>query len=442
MYENQLSQGIADYINGRAGARLEKIDKEAEKKRKQHLDDDVTVRAEVEEQLREKRTEEVEKFKPANWLTDAAKRAKQISMVTHAPKFTHTDSKSSGVYFKASGKASSLLSTATLPAPRVDVIGNAAALDVASLLQLSDGESSLLSHIAEKDSSAFGVFAEGELQLKNWMDGFSEALSAKTLTSHKLAKQLYFPVVDQGYHLLAPLYASSLSQALYQRVADSRYGDVAKAIRQAKRDEKYSLSKAVDFPGIAVQTFGGTKPQNVSQLNSGRGGKSFLLSCQAPKWDTQLRPPVRGKWAFWNAYDERAWRTARSLKNYLISISDKTRTLERRDRRAEYVDELIDRLLQFAAEVRALDSVAGWSVGSDLTRSEQLWLDPHRTDREFTEQRDLGDWQQDIANQFGIWLNNKLRHKKLAVKDVEHREWKLLVEKKLALLKDDLEAMN
>ena len=63
------------------------------------------------------------------------------------------------------------------------------------------------------------------------------------------------------------------------------------------------------------------------------------------------------------------------------------------------------------------------------------------SDVEFQKLRDAKDWQQEIANRFSSWLNYTLSDEKLVMKDVEYREWSMLVERKLALLKDDLKEL-
>ena len=84
----------------------------------------------------------------ANWLDGAAQRACQISMVTHAAKFTHSSAKGSNILAADLGQDRRYLDTASLPSPVLDAVGNAAALDVARLLQLTDDNGlSLLEHL-------------------------------------------------------------------------------------------------------------------------------------------------------------------------------------------------------------------------------------------------------------------------------------------------------
>jgi CRISPR-associated protein Csy1 len=434
---------VRQYIQGRADARLEKLDKETEKAKKDAGTDPLTLAA-IDEDHTAKHAVEAAKYQPRAWLSSAAVRAKQISFATHPIKFTHTDAKGGSSVYAAQRDADTCnyLTTAALVQPAIDVDGNAAALDVAGLLQLELDGISLASMIAQNDMSALAPFAENESQRNAWCQGFQQAMADKDIRSHTLAKQLYVPVGADQYHLISPLFASSLAQALYQRIADSRYTDAAKATRKLRKENKYSDAATVDFVKVAVQTFGGTKPQNVSQLNSRRGGKAFLLSCEPPAWGERLVPPITHQKSFWNEYGRRydrlAWRTAKALKKFLLRVLDRDSNKPIRDQRASMIDELIDILFQYAAELQNLTEHAGWSEQSKLTKAEQFWLDPHRDDAQFQADRASKDWQQDIANQFAAWLNHQLKDDKLVMKDVEYHAWSKLLKDRLARLKDDL----
>ncbi len=443
---------INDYIQGRLSARLDKLDKEAEKQKKEAEADALAV-AEIDATHARKRAEELASFDPNVWLCDAAARAKQISFATHPLKFTHPEAKgASSVYAlgsaganddgKDSTKDSAYLCTAALAAPAIDVSGNAAALDVAQLLQLAHGGVTLAVMIAQNDMSALQPFAQNAEQLEDWRQSFQSVFADKDIRAHTLSKQVYFPLPDGSDHLLSPLFSSSLAQALFQRISDSRYPDAAKEARKLRREGKFSSVPTVDYVNVAVQKFGGTNAQNVSILNARRGGRAFLLSCQPPVWRNRILPSLNHKNAFWQAYarydGRKAWHTVKTLKAYLTQKADVDSTLEIRQNRADLVDELMDCLLQYAAELQGMREHSGWSADSKLSRAEQLWLDPYRNDADFRTERAKNDWQQEIARQFAAWLNEHLKSEKLEMKDVEHDEWAKLLDRKLARLKDDL----
>ena len=102
MKEGDLVSFLSTYIAGRRQTKLEAFDKEAAKRSDT---DSATLAAE--------RRELELRYEPKAWLTDAAKRAGQINLVTHAAKFTHGDSKSSSIYSEAVA-LEGYLSTATL----------------------------------------------------------------------------------------------------------------------------------------------------------------------------------------------------------------------------------------------------------------------------------------------------------------------------------------
>lgn len=365
-----------------------------------------------------------------DWLDDAAKRAKQITLVTHAPKFTHGDARGGGARVERQ-EGEGYLSTASLTAPVIDVIGNAAALDVANLLLLEADGKRLVDLIQDDDTSSLAAFTNDKVQLETWCDGLSQALVGGVVTTHTLAKQTYFPV-DEGYHLLSPLFASSLCHALYQRIDQSRFGDEAKAAREARRKNEFSDLTVVDFPHLAEQHFGGTKPQNVSLLNSKRYGRAYLLSCQPPAWQDRLTAPESQE-HFWIRYEYRVAATLGELSRFLKSVVQVDNNAAIKQRRAGLVDDLMGALLHYGAELRTLP--AGWSRAMTEPMSEAFcrWLDP-------IDGQTLSDEEANqIALEFGRRLNRRLQKRLAHIGDAELHVWRRQLARQLRLLKQDLE---
>lgn len=442
-----LSAVIVDYITARGHEKLEKLNKDIEKlKSSANPADQLKL-----EGLEQKRLDEQDKFKPANWLTDAARRAGQLQLVTHAPKFLHSDAKGSGVFAPAdsqiSAHADGTISTSNISRPKIDVIGNAAALDVGKLLQLSHDGKALIDHIVVDDMSPLLPLAKNNEQATQWLAGLKLAISSEKQSSHKLAKQIYWPTDDnevQTYHLLAPLFATSLQQSLYQTIQSCNFSDTAKLAKEAKKTKKPSDIGVVGFPGIAEQHFGGTKPQNISQLNSQRYGKSFLLNAAPPHWQTIAKPPLKVTTIFDSIMNHKAGKLASSLRYYLEAKINRPSDLKIRDERGERVDQIIDLLFSYIGEVHQFDP--GWSASDDcqLPVAEQLLLDPQRRakDKEFTVAWDRKDWPDEIAASFSRWLNRhidgiKSKSNQLATGKVEFVEWRTLIAQKLRILKDD-----
>lgn len=426
MSEEGLSQFITDYIAGRKQPKLEAFDKESEKM--QAAETDPERLALLKQQRLEERLALEQRYQPNAWLSDAAARAGQISLVTHALKFTHSDAKGSSVFSTFSVDETAYLSSLTIREPAIDAVGNAAALDVAKLLQTEYQGDSLLASLRRDDYRALQPFAENAGQLEQWVSGFKASLSDKQLSSHKLAKQIYFPLNARGeYHLLSPLYSSSLADALYKTINDTRFSEESKALRKARREKRWRQGVAVDYPQLAVQSIGGTKPQNISYLNSTRGGKSYLLRCAPPEWQQVLQPPAQEDSIFSKVLSGITGTAIWQLKRYLISVAKLSNTMEIRQQRAQLVDDIIGIIFNYVAEIQSISGIQGWSRAEDckLKLSQQLWLDPLRQDVDpaFKLDREKGDWQKEIANDFAYWITRRLNKvDTLAMGRVEFRE--------------------
>lgn len=426
MSGEELKVFILSYINTRKQARLDTFDKEVEKKRAGLSAETLSIQESEWAQARQ----EIElKHESGNWLTDAANRAGQISLVTHALKYTHSDAKGTSIFSIDTVPDGKTLSTATLMQPAIDAVGNAAVLDVARLLQTEHQGDSLVAALQRGDHSALGALAKSPEQLSQWLEGFRQVFTARQLSSHKLAKQIYFPVENGQYHLLSPLYSSSLAQALYQRINAVRFGEQAKAIRQAQKTHQWHEKPVIHYPNLAVQKMGGTKPQNISSLNNSRSGRSYLLSCAPPQWQSIEKPPQYHASIF-RLRGEADYHTRIALtqmQNFLLRVKTVENNRDIRQQRLRYLDQLIDQLFFYVASIQNLP--AGWSAESELKRAQQLWLDPCRakTDTVFRGELEADEWQQTIADEFGRWLNRRLKHEDLILGEAERREWSTAV---------------
>jgi len=436
----ELTEKIRQYIEERCAAKMEPLDKELAKAEKEKTADEL---AEFRPDWQQRRQALQDKFSPANWLTDAAVRAKQISLVSHALKYTHSDAKGTSLLVASTGTGSDqYLSSTLIPALKADVVGNAAALDVANLLLLEHDGIRLLDMLAQDDTGALQPFA-ADGQQTDWLQGFKEALKVKEPASHTLAKQLYFPVAANGrdYHLLAPLSASSLNHAVFQRIQHARFSEQAKAARDARRKGLYWQDGTRDYLDLAIQTFGGTKPQNISLLNSQRGGRAYLFNSQPPTWKSQSKPPKSTE-AFWSGY---RWRVRKPLDDLIgfLQWADQQQLNNRyiRVKRADMVAVLVDELHQYAAQIQQLP--AGWSTESFGIKAEACWLDPARSDEHFQLEREGKGWCKPLALTFARVLasaiKQKKNNKKISVSDIEITHFKRQIEHEAHRLMIDLE---
>ncbi|WP_070106580.1 type I-F CRISPR-associated protein Csy1 [Burkholderia plantarii] len=393
-----------------------------------------------------KRADLIAEHQRTAWIPDAARRVRQIQAVTHSLKPIHPDARGTNLHVAPSDLPTLTdLGSHTLGGRfALDVVGNAAALDVVKLLKVEHDGRTLLEALQADDAGALHALADDAGEAAALRDAFLNLTEARdgTASSHVLAKQVYWlagddPSDDAQYHLLAPLYPTSLVQAVYDDVHDARFGEANKLARQARREGAPFDGVYREYRDLAVQKLGGTKPQNISQLNSERGGNNYLLSSLPPVWDSRLNYlPAHTDSIFDRPFTGRpeVRRTLNALRTFLSG--DPSANLDTRTRRDALRDRLIDELVSYAGEL--LRHPAGWTREApfaDLNDDEKLWLDPLRAElpeeREFAVRWLAMEWPERIGARFGKWLNAQLRHELPDVGYHEAREWQR------ALLGDD-----
>lgn len=372
-----------------------------------------------------RRTKLREHFVPATWLADAARRVGQIQAVTHSLKPIHPDAKGSSLFHEPTTLAAltELGSHALGTAFDADVVGNAAALDVYSFLKLAFQGQSLLSMATQADSDLGAALSYEPAQGKEWMFAFAGLSEARSkFSSHTLAKQLYWPVGadphdDSNYHLLAPLYPTSLVHRIYLILQKDRFAEEAKAAREARRAGTWHERPVREYPQLAIQKLGGTKPQNISQLNSERRGDNCLLASLPPNWKSpEIRPILETETLF------SVFRWRREVRAHLADLrrfldSDLASNRATREHRDELVEAVLDEFMQFTAELHALEP--GWSNDArcDLPDPHKAWLDPNGFKSAVTGLVDS------LAHDFANWLNHLLRTP-LPMGDAEYLHWR------------------
>lgn len=382
------------------------------------------------------------------WLADAAKRVPQIQLASHTLKPIHPDARGTNLYVdQPICTDANVVGTHTLQGQRTDdVVGNAAALDVFKFLKLQHKGQSMLTRLTCKDAAALHALSSDKQEATQWAQAFAGIVDGKGgAASHTLAKQLYFPLPDEGYHLLAPLFPTALVHGLHTHLQEARFSDASKAARTARRAKEPYVHGYCDYPGLAVRNMGGSKPQNISQLNSERGGANYLLASVPPVWKDQgTQPPLRVASVFDKrggiGRDRTVYLIAKALRPFLESVADVDNNMHIRAKRAELVQAIIDRVLDMATELQCLNG--GWSAdpACKLSWSQKQWLDAdaveaaqaaHETKAAATGAADgalaapeATEWRDKVAEDFARWLNATLSTDKIRMSDAEFIEWK------------------
>lgn len=342
-----------------------------------------------------------EEFSLSTWLPKAAKRAKQLSLVSHPGKFSHPNAKITSIIDNSQYRPDGFLRSGNVNVG-LDVLGNAAALDVYKFLSLrmSDGQT-ILTHLEGKSSYikeqlsipsvSFSKIEQGLMAIKENTDTLPE-------TSGRI-KQVYFPVKGNDYHLLSILTPSSLLYKLKERINNMHFSGEAREVRMAKKSNKYHGKELSEVYGISAIGFGGTKPQNISVINSKNGGVAYLHFSMPPELSTRtIHPPNT------SFFSQSLWPNAflDDFQKFHKQIIADTNVNVRRQR-----DRSIKNIIYQVADrlwvIRYLD--AGWSDSENYKRLPQyqkLWLDQLYAERR---QEDMG-WFDMVKKELSIWFLN------------------------------------
>ncbi|EGG9814456.1 type I-F CRISPR-associated protein Csy1 [Salmonella enterica] len=339
-------------------------------------------------------------FEPAAWLDDASSRAHWASFATHTNKAVHGDC-----------RTTPMIDSQTTPAPwpclssvghagPIDIVGTSAAHDVARMLLMDAGQGTLFSQLQNGDYSALEPFTDDAERLNGWVKGLLESVSVNAPQGHKLGKEVYWPV-EGGYHLLTLLTASSFYDGIHQHIQANKWGDEAKAARQARSKGLHHPAMVTFYPDLAILGAGRKKGMIRSHLNGKRGGFMYLFPCTPPDWHSEKKPPVSDIFYRWGDFDRLANKSAKELREFLLSTGDYNNVNIRRGV-SWRVNAIIADLIQYVADVRARD----WTDlnAARLPKPQRLILDPASGE-------DALNAIDEVAFAFGRWLSSRLREK-------------------------------
>lgn len=423
---------IEQYIQGRLNEKLEKLKA-----------DDTAEREKL-----------FEKYEVETWLEDASLRVQRLRLATHTPKQHHQDSKASAIFYSMAEKTHSYVGSQGVvlePDPVVD----AAVLDVVKLLRKSFKSRTLFSWLLESPEIFSLALSTNQDIAEQRLNRFLMITNSPTeLNAGRLSKQVLFPIQDDEYHTLVILYPSSLVHRAYQQLSHDRFSDESKALREARFKKIHHAHESREYPNLLVQNFGGSKPQNISQLNSDRRGSMWLLPSIPPTWKgQQIELPNHGS-VFTGYLSNR--KDIKPLLHKIVALyrkEDRRNNEEFRTQRDDLVSKLADCIIDMSFELQQ-SAPSGWTQQSSFSRAESYWLDyGYREElfdkedaEELTEEEAEWlqayrerDWHTEVGYNFGTWLNEILTKKGKIVDldDHEARVWSLILREKLQLLKEE-----
>lgn len=371
----------------------------------------------------------------------------RVSKATHILKFSHPSAPHQSILV-AEKSDDFLLTTSSLKKEPIQDLAHSdgALISVSRFLGLKLPEGRIIDLISSKRFEFFQNFSESEDEIENWNNVFSGLIRSAQIKSAHLAKQIYFPlkVEDEpgwnpsSYHLVVPLFSSSLAEEIHNKVSELKYGKNNKAIRDcitkgSNETSSYHPDEYYILPDMAEYHFGGDYPRNVSMLNANRSGNTYLFSSQPPIWKSQIKPPLHHKSWFDRGVPFNSIKgDVENLKNFFLRF-DKTGQSTKDPIKQRWLirwgRSVLSTVMYYAESIQNLP--AGWSSDLDikLKPEQQYFLDPYKMDGDFQTTKDASDWQSVVASDFAQWLNKKIQGKdKKFTPQTEHTKlWRVLM---------------
>lgn len=290
---------------------------------------------------------------PADWFDAMVMHMNECHLASHVGKFTNPDIKTT------------VCSHSKKVAGYVMTGGSTCSLDILTPAQYLGSASLLLSPVTPDKNVLEAVITrdkelEKELELlslpieklqKKVQEMLEDSQKEPEATDTHL-RQIYFPIAEGEYHLLSVMPSSCLALEMYQRI---RAINGHKIDCYNKKSENYG-KPCEEVTGLTMIGFGGTKPQNISALNSRCGGKTYLISSLPPSLPTQkIRLPKS------DFFRESIWYKQQSSPLYRLHayMKQDRNSMEIRQAIHDLIDEIISTILLTAYKIRTKE--IGWS---------------------------------------------------------------------------------
>ncbi|WP_168194356.1 type I-F CRISPR-associated protein Csy1 [Formicincola oecophyllae] len=375
------------------------------------------------------------KFNKAPWLAAAARQAPHLTMATHLPKATHTDSKATPLVMASVTEGSRPeIGTHSLRTSDVMDAAGATALPVWNFLNTPvEGLEPLKPYwhyLRAGDADAIAALSPDASKALAYAQAFKSVVTGqgegRIFRSDAMAKQLFWPVApqegqldvcdDSHFILLQPLHSSLVAQAVDDAWQAMRFSAENVEARKARKEGKASDYKERFFPDEAIRVVGSReKPQNVSSLNSKRRARGVMLSCAPTDLGQRYdRHAINPKYHS-TVIDRLMMREA--VRQPLMQLvqhytNNPQNNMDFRNKWDALVDAIGSAFLAEAATLRS-SLKPGWSADKNcaLNKEEELWLDPGRCqfDEGFKKNYDQGGWMDVIASRFSRALTDSLK---------------------------------
>jgi len=342
-------------------------------------------------------------FSLEKWLPDAAKRAGQISISTHPCTFSHPSARKNKngdvtpIIADVKSQNDGYLRSGNVEV-QSDALGNAAALDVHKFLNLEMSDTQkLITHIEKESELAKSLLNTNTHSYESLRDGFLKMISSlEVLVTSEKIKQIYFPT-NEDYHQLSILSNSGIIFHLKERINTMRFSDETKELRKKRKEGEYSDKGFSEIYDLTTIGYGGTKPQNISVLNSQNGGKAHLLRSMPPV--LKRRDVYFPKNDFFkDSIRKRELSKIFSSLYYMSKINYER--FKWREKTVEKFHDLMEIIIEKMWAVRLVSQEQYYEKNSKLKSHQKIWLS--HLDEKKRESEDA--WLDKLEKELSSWI--------------------------------------
>ena len=367
---------------------------------------------------------------PEKFIPNVALNAKYITCATHPCQFSHPyanqdkNFKITPIVFFGSASADGYIRSGNIKSKRnIDMYGSAGYATIMKFLAtpMSNGKT-VLDNIREdtpEGKELLSSSGNSATELREQILQVFKPCKDTHVTSSKI-KQVYFTLGNGQYHILSLLTPSALVYELKNRIS---------AIKDDAKDKKELIRKGEgattgsfrEIYNLTTLKYGGTQPQNISQLNTENGGITKLLFSAPPTLeDHKIRLPRRD--FFSECLNKRTfkWEFSRLLK--LITLpKDSPIPLEKQ---RKFRDRIFEEIILSISERMFIVRAALINIPSTLKISQQIWLSKDETLR-----AQNNSWESEIQNDMARWIiENLKREHSVVLGDAEMVEIKNIID--------------
>ncbi len=272
--------------------RLEKIQQDKELSLDEQLEHDVLSEALKRIDVSESDCKE--------WILEILKIASQRQFATHVPKFIHPDAIVSYPNIIHKYDPDGYIRTGNIP-EYMDSYRNAGAMAATDFMSILVDDMPLYKHISESSLVAedfFSFIGTDCSEAREILEGMIKA-NLPYCTDSRL-RQVFFPLEDGSYHLITPLYSSSLIYSFNQTLIKNKEynnnpGNVDEntpmSVYEYERKNLYLENGYWELPNLVDISYGGSKPQNISFLNSLLKRQQLIKSVPPKITNRKIRIP-------------------------------------------------------------------------------------------------------------------------------------------------------